>query len=143
MTDNYKFDVALSFAGAQRDYVDQVARILGSKGINVFYDQLYKSHFWGRDLATYLQEVYYKQARYCMMFISKEYVTEPWPSWERQNALARQLKTRKGYIIPVRFDDAETPGLSPSIGYINGKKESPEEIARLFLEKIKNEIDFD
>ena len=37
MTRQVEFDVALSFAGEDRDYVDQVADILKSKGISVFY----------------------------------------------------------------------------------------------------------
>jgi len=35
---NFKYDVALSFAGEQRDYVDEVARCLEQKGITYFYD---------------------------------------------------------------------------------------------------------
>jgi len=40
MTRQVEFDIALSFAGEDRNYVDQVAHILKSKGISVFYDKL-------------------------------------------------------------------------------------------------------
>ena len=33
-----RWDVALSFAGAQRDYVGQVARVLKARGVRCFYD---------------------------------------------------------------------------------------------------------
>ena len=39
MNKNYQYDVALSFAGEDRIYVEQVAKILESKGINVHYDR--------------------------------------------------------------------------------------------------------
>ena len=33
-----RWDVALSFAGAQRDYVAQVAQALKARGVHCFYD---------------------------------------------------------------------------------------------------------
>lgn len=137
MADNRKFDVALSFAGEQREYVDQVADILQSNGITVFYDEFFKSQLWGKDLTVYFKEVYYSNSNWCIMFISKEYVSKAWPSFERKNAIARELKVEEGeYILPVRFDDTEVPGLPTTIGYQDARKESPEAIANLFLEKI-------
>ncbi len=139
MADNRKFDVALSFAGEQREYVDQVADILQSNGITVFYDEFFKSQLWGKDLTVYFKEVYYSNSNWCIMFISKEYVSKAWPSFERKNAIARELKVEEGeYILPVRFDDTEVPGLPTTIGYQDARKESPEDIANLFLEKIEN-----
>ena len=34
----WRWDVALSFAGAQRDYVEQVAWALKARGVRCFYD---------------------------------------------------------------------------------------------------------
>jgi hypothetical protein len=44
--DKYQYDVALSFAGEDRHYVEQVAEILKRKGISVFYDK-YEEIFVG------------------------------------------------------------------------------------------------
>lgn len=44
-----KFDIALSFAGEDREYVDQVATILHSKGISVFYDLFEEVNLWGKE----------------------------------------------------------------------------------------------
>jgi len=136
MTD-LKFDVALSFAGEQRDYVRRVAEILGSSGVKVFFDEFYKSHLWGKDMTVYFQEVYYSNSNWCIMFASKEYVDKAWPSYERKNALAKELEVKNGYILPVRFDDTEVPGLLPTINYLDARNESPEDIARLFIEKME------
>lgn len=137
MADNHKFDVALSFAGEQREYVDQVAGILQSNGTTVFYDEFFKSQLWGKDLTEYFKEVYYSNSDWCIMFISKEYVSKAWPSFERKNAIARELKVEEGeYILPVRFDDTEVPGLPTTIGYQDARTKSPQDIANLFLEKI-------
>ncbi len=42
-----KYDIALSFAGENREYVDMVARLLKEKGISVFYDSFEKANMWG------------------------------------------------------------------------------------------------
>ena len=132
-----EFDVALSFAGEQRGYVLQVANILEGKGIKVFYDEFYESQLWGTDLTEYLQQVYYNKSRWCIMFISKEYVSKMFPTHERKNAVAKDVELKGGYILPVRFDDTLVPGLVPTIGYQNATKKTPEQIATLFIEKFE------
>lgn len=39
MAENWKYQVALSFAGEQRDYVEQVSNALDKMGIEHFYDK--------------------------------------------------------------------------------------------------------
>lgn len=139
MAINHKFDVALSFAGEQRDYVDRVAHLIQSYGYVVFYDEFYKSQLWGKDLNVYFKKVYYSNSDKCIMFVSKEYVAKAWPSFERENALAKALQVEDEYLLPVRFDDTEVPGLPSNIGYLDARKESPDNIAKIFLEKMTSE----
>jgi hypothetical protein len=135
-----EFDVALSFAGEQRDYVRKVAAVLESKGLKVFYDEFYKSQLWGKDLGEYLQQVYSSRARWCIMFISKEYLAKMWPSHERHSAVARQVKQIGEYILPVIFDDGlDVPGVNFTIGYQDARRARPEQIAELFLQKLEHE----
>lgn len=137
MSSTNKFDVALSFAGEQRDFVYQVASILEDEGIAVFYDEFYKSHLWGKDLSEYFKDVYYSNSDWCIMFVSKDYVSKAWPSFERKNAIAKEIRIQNGHLLPVRFDDSEVPGLPENTGYLDARKESPETIAKLFLEKME------
>ena len=46
-----RWDVALSFASAQRDYVGQVAGTLKARGVRCFYDGDEVVELWGKDLA--------------------------------------------------------------------------------------------
>lgn len=133
-----RFDVALSFAGEQRPYVSNVFDHLAKKGVNVFYDELYESHLWGRDLSEYLHKIFYSQSKWCIMFISKQYVEKIWPTHERKSALAKQVEVKDGYILPVRFDDTEVPGLPTTLAYEDARKKSPEDIANLFLKKFED-----
>lgn len=138
-SENLKFDVALSFAGEQRDYVRKVAEILSSKGIKIFYDEFHQSQMWGRHLPEYFQQVYYANSRWCIMFVSADYVSKMWPVQERKYAIDRDVKQLGGYILPVRFDDTPVPGLSSSIGYQDATKVTPEQLAHLFLQKFEAE----
>ena len=77
-----------------------------------------------------------KRCRYCIVFASAEYAAKMWPNLERRSAQARDIAGAGGYILPVRFDDTEIPGLLPTVYYQDARKKSPEQIAGLFAQKI-------
>ncbi len=77
-----------------------------------------------------------------MMFISKEYVAKIWPTHERKSASARNIETKGGYILPVRFDESDVPGLNPTIFYQDARVLSPDDIADLFIEKLEDTTDW-
>ncbi len=136
---NYEFDVALSFAGEQREYVEQVASILKNKGLEVFYDKFRQSQLWGKNLVEYFKEVYYSKSKFCIMFISSDYLRKMWPAHERRNATARDLEEFGGYILPVIFEEVNVPGLDKYRGYLDARELNPEEVAHIFLEKLDME----
>jgi hypothetical protein len=136
---NYEFDVALSFAGEQREYVEKVAHILESKGTKVFYDKFKQSQLWGKNLIEYFHEVYYSKSRFCIMFISTDYLKKMWPTHERKSATARDLEEFGEYILPVIFEEVNIPGLDKYKGYLDARKLEPNEVADIFLEKLKSE----
>jgi len=119
------------------EYAKRVAEILESKGVFVFFDKFFETKMWGKDLADYLMKVYHQQSGYCMIFISKDYVSKAWPTYELKCAIARSIESMGEYILPIRFDDSEVPGLIPTIKYLNAKEKTPEQIADMFMEKLK------
>ena len=137
MVNNFEYDVALSFAGEDRAYVEKVAKYLKEKSIRVFYDKYEKTMLWGKDLYVHLDEVYQKKARYCVMFLSCYYAEKLWTNHERRSAQARAFKEKGEYILPARFDDTEIPGILPTIGYIDLCSLEPEEFGKLIIEKLK------
>jgi hypothetical protein len=50
----WEWDVALSFAGAQRDYARRVAMALKARGVRCFYDADEQVRLWGAHLAEEL-----------------------------------------------------------------------------------------
>lgn len=136
MNEQRKYDIALSFAGEDRDYVDRVANLLKEHGIKVFYDIFEEANLWGKDLYSHLSEVYHKEARFTVMFISEAYARKLWTNHERQSAQARAFQSAQEYILPARFDDTEIPGVLPTVGYISLKNRSPENLVSLIMKKL-------
>ncbi len=132
----FEFDVCLSFASEQRDYVAATAFALSSAGIRVFYDDYETSTLWGRDLYEHLDDVYQNAARFCVVFLSADYARKLWTTHERKSAQARALRENVEYILPARFDDTDLPGLRPSVGFVDLRRISPEELAELIKEKL-------
>ena len=121
------YDVCLSFAGEQRDYVELIASELKKAGLAVFYDQDQDiaPTLWGRDLGEYLDYIYRQGSRFCLMFISKDYAEKAWTIHERRSALARLIQEGGDYLLPARFDDTELPGLRPTIAYVDLRQIAP------------------
>ncbi|MCL4535525.1 MAG: TIR domain-containing protein [Bacteroidetes bacterium] len=134
--EGFQYDVALSFAGEDREYVETVASILTRQGIRLFYDHYEQATLWGKDLYAHLQNVYQKQSHFTVMFVSEHYARKVWTNHERRSAQARAFSESQEYILPARFDDTEIPGLLPTIGYIDLRETSPDELANLIIEKL-------
>ena len=132
------YEVALSFAGEDRDYVEKVAAYLKKKNIRFFYDKYEEATLWGKDLVEHLDKVFRGDARYCVMFISKHYKEKIWPSHERGSALAKalELEEKGEYILPARFDKTELPGLRPTICYVDLQFKSPNQLGDLIMQKL-------
>jgi hypothetical protein len=135
-TDEGYYDVALSFAGEDRPWVEQVAKILKDNHVRVFYDKDEEVYLWGEDLGDALDEIYRRRSRYVVIFSSQHYAEKLWTNHERKSALARALQEKRGYVLPARFDDTALSGLSPSISYIDLRNETPESFASKILHKI-------
>jgi hypothetical protein len=131
-----RYEVVLSFAGEQREYVERVAAGLKNSGVSVFYDKYEEPTLWGKELTEHLQAVYGGGARFCVIFISKEYADKIWPTHERRTAFEKALADKQEYILPARFDDTKIPGLRSTIGYVDLRGKEPADIVLLILEKL-------
>lgn len=129
------YDVAFSFAGEQREYVEKVANFLKTNDVRVFYDRFHEVDLWGKNLQEHLDVVYRKKARFCVMFISKDY-KKMWTDLERRSAQAKELEVDGEYILPARFDDTEIPGMNPTMSYITLRGRSPEELGAMIMAKL-------
>ena len=130
------YDVALSFASEDREYVEAVAASLRQAGVSVFYDHYEEAVLWGKNLYDHLRLIYTESAEYTVMFISEAYARKLWTNHERESAQARAFAERSEYILPARFDDTEVPGLLRTTGYVDLRQKKPNELASLIVEKL-------
>ena len=135
-----QYQVALSFAGEQRDYVEQVARQLRSRSIDVFYDRFKQVDLWGKSGTEVFHSIFGNQSAYVVMFISQAYVEKAWPTLERRSALSRMVQEQHECILPVRFDSTPCPGLPDDTIYIEAEQCDPAELAAMIAEKVLGEV---
>jgi antitoxin (DNA-binding transcriptional repressor) of toxin-antitoxin stability system len=132
----WRWDVALSFAGAQRDYVEQVAEELKARAVRCFYDDDEQVELWGKSLAEALPTIYGEQAAVAVVFVSAEYAARDWTRLERRAALARAVRERQEYVLPARFDDTPLPGLAPDVSYMDLRTKAPQQFAAVIVSKL-------
>ena len=132
----WQWDVALSFAGAQRDYVEQVAQALKAQGVRCFYDADEQIDLWGKFLPEELPTIYGEQAAVVVVFISAEYAERDWTRLERRAALDRAVRERREYVLPARFDDTSLPGLLSGIVWVDLRGRTPQEFAAMIIGKL-------
>jgi len=136
MSNNYPYDIAISFAGEDRPITSQIAEKLNKLGVRVFYDEYETGTLWGKNLYDHLENIYSEQAKFCLMLISKHYANKSWTNQERKNAQARAFRQNEEYILPLRLDDTKIPGLSDTVAYIRFEDYSIEQIVSLLLKKL-------
>lgn len=113
-----------------------MASLLKSGGYSVFYDRDEPAELWGKDLYTHFSSVYKDQAEYCVMFLSECYTQKLWTSHELQSAQARAFEENREYILPIRLDDTEVPGILKTIGFLDVRSMTIKQIYEILVKKL-------
>ncbi len=133
-----RFDVALSFAGTERRFAEDLATRVRGAGFEVFYDEFYAEQLWGKDLVVFFDDIFRKASRYCVIFVSRDYADRMWTTQERRSAQARAVEEKGNeYILPIRIDDTELDGLLPTVGYISLDQYEMPRIADMLISKLR------
>jgi len=136
-TEDFEYEVALSFAGEQRSFVQSLAYMLKAHGVRVFYDNDEQGNLWGRNLYDHLFEIYAERSRYCVVLISKQYLEKEWTNHERQAAQDRAFREKGNeYILPIKFDGSTLRSLPSTIGYVDASL-GVERIFELLMGKLR------
>jgi len=73
-----------------------------------------------------------------VVFLSQSYAKKLWTRHELKQAQARAFMEHKEYILPVRIDETEIPGINETIGYIDLRSTPMEEIADQLVKKLSS-----
>jgi transcriptional regulator with XRE-family HTH domain len=97
-----QYDIAISFAGADRVIADKLYQRLIESELSVFYDFSKKSEILGQELQQYFRQVYGSDSFFIVPIFSKEYSTRIWTFLEAQSY---EHKIDNGEILPIMVDD--------------------------------------
>ena len=132
----YKYDFGLSFAGEDREHAKKLADLLKAEDVRVFYDHNEEATLWGQDLYQKFQQIYGRECRFFIPIVSANYVAKRWPKHELKQAQARDFKSDVEYILPLRLDDTELPGLNDTTAYVDLRKKLIEDVVQFCLTKL-------
>ena len=135
---SHRFDVAFSFPGEVRDYVESIASELEKEiGPNsYFYDNNYKAQLARPSLDILLQDIYCNRSRLIVVFLCEKYQEKEWCGIEFR-AIREILKEREhDKVMFVKMDEGKVEGVFSTDGYIDGRTHSPTEISEFIRERV-------
>lgn len=131
----YRFHVAISFAGPQREHAKALAELLQEEDIKVFYDEFEPEELFGEDLRRRFRQIFGSEARLVVVIWSKSYAERLWPNREFK-AVRERFQQQPRCLTVIRADDTDLPPDLSSIGYLDAPRHTTEEIARLICSKL-------
>jgi len=133
----YTWDVAISFAGENRNVAEEFRDECKKRGIEVFYDFDQQAMLWGKDLNKILTDVYRSEAQFMVILISKDYPEKDWTNFEFINGKDAEKERSLEYLLPLRLDDTNIVGLKDTIGRIDLRKINMEKVVDVLSEKLE------
>ena len=89
-------------------------------------------------MPVFFDNIYRRESRFCVIFVSTAYADGMWTQHERRSAVARTMNERGGeYILPIKIDDAELAGVAPTLGYLSIDNYPIDKIAAMLAEKLR------
>lgn len=121
-TEKWAYDVALSYASEQEEYVRRVAGILKEENIKVFFAPDEMDKLTAMDMNRLFYSIYRYQCIYVASFVSTEYLAKNYTMHEATTALMREADEKRNCLIPIYFGDLKLPGLNPDIAYMRADR---------------------
>lgn len=132
----HSFDFGISYAGSDRSIAEALAALLSGAGAVVFIDTPFRAHLVGRRLDREFEWVFGRRTRYFVAIISQAYLDRPWAQHEWSIAIREAESRSEEFILPLRLDDSLLVGLPSTVGYVDLRQHSIEEVAALLMEKL-------
>jgi hypothetical protein len=92
------YDVALSFAGEDREYAEKVHDYLSDVGYAVFYDLAEQHRIISQNLELFLGPIYESGARYVVAVLGEKYGVKRWTKFESDRFKPR---VDAGEVVPI------------------------------------------
>ena len=133
------YDLAVSFAGENRQFVEHVKSEIQNHGFTIFYDNDFQTELWGSDLTIELPKRYI-DSRFVALFLDDYYLNKMWTFFERQIIIENYLKLKGAdYILPIFLNgfSGQVPGLSGLVGHLTiDTMKDKDYLVQLLLKKL-------
>ena len=116
------YDVALSFAGEDREYAEYLRDALSDLGHSIFYDQNVQHQMIGENIEGYLGPIYETGSRYVVVVLGSLYGRKRWTLFE---AGKYQHRITLGQVIPIWSTDL-APSPTDNLRSMGGLDLNPE-----------------
>ncbi len=110
--DAFEFDVAISFAGENRDLAKYIANQLLSLDVQVFYDENFETNYLGKTWSKEFARIFGSASRYVVCLLDAHHQEKIWPTFEREVFAPR---VQRGEVIPIYLDDTPVVGMPKDI----------------------------
>lgn len=135
MTGKYRYDIGISYASEQRDYVKQLTKSLDKMKLTYFVDFNEPERLWGEFIREELRKIYVEESRIILVILSSAYTEKAYTKFESRIACERELSGDSFLII--KTEDVTLPWLHDTYGYLNSSDYSTDEIAKFLKKKYR------
>jgi hypothetical protein len=120
-----EWDVAVSFAGENRELAAHIANELEFLDVHVFFDSFYEGNYLGQAWGSKFKSIFGEQSDLVVCILDENHLRKIWPTFERDCFTPR---VSSGEVIPIFLDDSVFPGIPSDIVRIDFKwnPEDPE-----------------
>ncbi|OYW74057.1 MAG: hypothetical protein B7Z37_19280 [Verrucomicrobia bacterium 12-59-8] len=133
-----RFRIAFSFTGEKREFVAKVAALLAAQfgEDRILYDKYHEAEFARFDLGIRLPILYGEESDLIVPVLCPSYDKKRWTGWEWVHIYSLLTQDDGHRVMPSRFNHATVPGLSAASGFIELDDKTPEQFAKLILERL-------
>ncbi|OOG73091.1 TIR domain-containing protein [Algoriphagus sp. A40] len=105
---NYEFEVAISFAGENRELARKFTEKLEIFDVSVFFDELYESNLLGKALTKQFTRIFNDESKFVLCLLDAHHHDKIWPTFERETF---RVRVQEEAIIPAYLDETKFLGI--------------------------------
>jgi hypothetical protein len=108
----FDFEIALSFAGENRELAKFIAESLELLDVPVFYDEMFEANFLGKTWSAQFKAIFGEKSKLVVCILDKHHAEKIWPTFEREHFAPRVPDES---VIPIFLDDTKFVGIPQDI----------------------------
>lgn len=134
------FDIAFSFPGESRSFVEKVLIKLKSLLPNspIFYDFDFQAYLARPELDVYLSKIYRNQSKLLVVFLSADYQKKKWCGLEWRVIREVIFNREHDRVMFIKTDDGEVNGVLATDGYIDARIYTSDEVANFISQRLSD-----